>query len=279
MKRAVLFGVCLAFMAGLRPAIAAPAVKTISFEDLHIHVPDPATAGEWYVKHLGALPTTQPHRVSFGRFLIIFGKGGMTPSTSIDHLGLSFPDLDATVKDVSANGAVVTTPVRDAPGLFKLAFIEDPFGVKIELVQDPEHLGIHHVHLRVPDPEATLQWYQDVFGGERKKMKGRLDGLLYDTIPPGYAGVSNNGAAGKVWLLATKGDKMAQTDDTVIWDLAFQVEDIKQAVDGFTSKGAPVTRAPYVAKIEGHDTGVVFTRDPNGILIELLVRPKVKTTY
>jgi hypothetical protein len=47
-----------------------------------------------------------------------------------------------------------------------------------------------------------------------------------------------------VWLLATKGEKMAQTDDTVIWDLAFQVEDIKQAVEGFKSKGAPVAREP-----------------------------------
>jgi lactoylglutathione lyase len=279
MKRLLLFGACLTLLAPSSPAAAASAVKTVSFEDLHIHVPDPAKAGEWYVKHLGALPTTQPHRVSFGRFLIIFGKGGMATSTSIDHLGLSFADLDTKLKEVSAAGAKVTTPMRDAPGLFKLAFVEDPFGVRIELVQDAEHLGIHHVHLRVPDPDATIQWYQDVFGGERKKLKGRLDGLLYDTIPPGYAGVSNSAKAGKVWLLATKGEKMAQTDDTIIWDLAFQVEDIKQAVEGFKSKGAPVTREPRVAKIAGNDTGVVFTRDPNGILIELLVRPKVSTTY
>lgn len=279
MSRTLLLSTCLAFVTSVTPSLAASAVKTVAFEDLHIHVPDPAMAGAWYVKHLGALPTTQPHRVSFGRFLIIFGKGGMAQSTGIDHFGLSFPDLEGKLKEVEANGAKVTTPLRDAPGLFKLAFIEDPFGVKIELVQDTEHLGIHHVHVRVPDPEATIQWYQDVFGGARQKLKGRLDGLLYDTIPPGYAGVSHNAKAGKVWLLATKGEKMAQTDETVIWNLAFQIEDVKQAVDGFTSKGAPLTREPRVAKIEGHDTGVVFTRDPNGILIELLVRPKVASSY
>ena len=203
----------------------------------------------------------------------------MAPSTSIDHFGLSFADLESTLKEVEANGARVTSPIRDAPGLFKLAFIEDPFGVKIELVQDAEHLGIHHVHLRVPDPEATLEWYQDVFGGDRKKLRNRLDGLLYNTIPPGYAGVSNKGQAGKVWLLAAKGDQMAQTDDRISWDLAFHIEEIEQTVEGLKSKGAPVTRGPIVVRIEGHDTGVVFTRDPNGTLIELLARPKVASAY
>jgi catechol 2,3-dioxygenase-like lactoylglutathione lyase family enzyme len=60
------------------------------------------------------------------------------------------------------------------------------FVTKIEVVQDPELVGFHHVHLRVPDPAATLQWYQDMFGGERASLKGRIDGLRY----------------GGVWLLA-----------------------------------------------------------------------------
>src|SRR5262249_5439045 len=65
---------------------ADPAVKTIGFDDLHIRVPDPAKAGAWYVEHLGATPTQSPHRVSFGRTLIIFTKDDNAgPSTVIDH--------------------------------------------------------------------------------------------------------------------------------------------------------------------------------------------------
>ena len=54
-----------------------------------------------------------------------------------------------------------STPVRDVSGLFKLGFIEDPWGTRIEVVQDPQKLGLHHVHLRAPDPDATLAWYKE----------------------------------------------------------------------------------------------------------------------
>jgi catechol 2,3-dioxygenase-like lactoylglutathione lyase family enzyme len=270
---------CFALLGAV--ASADPAVKTLALEDLHIYVPDPAKAGEWYVKHLGALPTSQPHRVSFGRFLIIFSKADNPgPSTLIDHLGLSYPDLDAKLQQLVAAGAKITTPAREAPGLFKLAFIDDPFGVRIEVVQDPELLGIHHVHLRVPDPEATLRWYEEVFGGTRGKLKGRIDGLMYSTIPEGYAGVSRSAKGGQVWLLAAKGDKLERTDDRVIYNLAFMVEDLNQAVSGFKSKGAPVERGePRTTTIEGQKTGVAFTRDPNGVLIELLQREKQPPGY
>jgi catechol 2,3-dioxygenase-like lactoylglutathione lyase family enzyme len=65
----------------------------------------------------------------------------------------------------------VITPLREAPGLFKLAFVQDPFGIKLELVEDAELLGFHHIHLRVPDPEAALAWYVQMFGGERWRLR------------------------------------------------------------------------------------------------------------
>ena len=46
-----------------------------------------------------------------------------------------------------------------------MAFIEDPWGVKIELAQDTERLGFHHIHLNAPDPDASLKWYEDMLGG------------------------------------------------------------------------------------------------------------------
>jgi catechol 2,3-dioxygenase-like lactoylglutathione lyase family enzyme len=266
---------CLVFASVLGAAAAEPAVRTVGFDDLHIAVPDPAKAGEWYVKHLGATPTQSPHRVSFGRTLIIFSKRDAAPSTVIDHYGLSFPDIDAKMKELTAAGANVLEPIRDAPGVFKLAFIEDPFRIKIEIVQDPELLGFHHVHLRVPDPDATLKWYESMFGGEPGSLKGRLNGLRYKTIPDGVVGL---GAAARgashVWLLAAKGDKLEPTAGKVIYNLAFLVEDIKQTGDAIKAKGAKLTREPAMTKVEGVETGVAFAEDPNGVQIELLQRQR-----
>ena len=271
-----LLAVSFVLVGALAASAADPAVRTIAFDDLHIRVPDPAKAGEWYVKYLGATPTQSPHRVSFGRTLIIFSKGDNPgPSTVIDHFGLSFHNLDAKMSELTAAGAKVLTPVADRPGLFKLGFIEDPFRIKIEVVEDHELIGFHHVHLRVPDPEATLKWYEDIFGGTRGKLKGRIDGLRYRTIPDNILGLAKTAkSSGDVWLLAAKGDKLEPTADRVIYNVAFLVEDINQTAEGLRSKGAKITREPRTTKVEGLDTGVTFAEDPNGVQIELLQRQK-----
>ena len=48
--------------------------------------------------------------------------------------------------------------MRDLPGIFKIGFVEDPWGTRIEVVQDPELLGLHHIHMRGPDTEAIFTW-------------------------------------------------------------------------------------------------------------------------
>lgn len=114
------------------------------------------------------------------------------PSTggSVDHIGFSVTDLDATLARLTADGATVETPARDVPGLFKLAFVNDPWGVRIEVVQDSAKLGLHHVHLRAPNPETALAWYVDKIGGPVAKFKDRIDGINL----------------GGVWLLVQKGE-------------------------------------------------------------------------
>ena len=79
------------------------------------------------------------------------------------------------MKEFEAAGIKIVTPTRDVPGLFKLAFVEDPWGTRIEVVQDPELLGLHHIHMRAPDPEEVFGWLQAKLGGERSKLKGRID--------------------------------------------------------------------------------------------------------
>src|SRR3954471_24294438 len=166
-----------AFLAALAvPAGAQTRILPI-LDHIHLNVPDQAKAVEWYQKNFGGRPLTEaPDRLMFGDTRLIFlknDKGQPSTGSSLDHIGFSFADLDAKMKEFEAAGVKVVTPVRDVAGLFKLGFIEDPWGTRIEVVQDPEKLGLHHVHLRGPDPAAVLTWYKDKFGGETAKMKGR----------------------------------------------------------------------------------------------------------
>ena len=255
MKRIACFAACFALVAATVFAEGA-VVKTLDFHNVHIRTNDPAKAGEWYVKYLGATAGRAPQLVMFGKTLIEFVKTEqLLPSTGsvIDHVGLSYADLEAKMKELAGSGAKIVTPVRDVQGLFKLGFIEDLWGAKIEMVQDAEQLGFHHVHLRVPDPAATLNWYESTFGGgERTKLKGRIDGLRY----------------GGVWLLAASSgsETPAPSLDRAVYNIAYLVPNVDDAVTALKSKGVK-------ARVEPRSIGTVryaFVQDPNGVEIELI---------
>ena len=148
--------------------------------------------------------------------------------SGVDHIGFSFPDLAAKMRAFESAGVKIVTPMRDAPGLFKLAFIEDPWGTRIEVVEDSEYLGFHHIHLRSADPDATLKWYQNVFGGETASLKGRLSGLRYGTV----------------WLLvarADQGQKLAATQGRSIDHLGFAFPDLDAAAVEIKKKGVALS--------------------------------------
>ena len=178
-----------------------PVVQVL--DHIHLAAPDQVKAVEWYQKMFGGQKMTEgTDRLMFGETRVIFMKSDKAqPSTgsAIDHIGFSFADLDAKMKEFESAGVKVVTPVRDVAGLFKLGFIEDPWGTRIEVVQDPETLGIHHVHLRTPDTAEALAWYLKKFGGVSAKLKGRIDGIKY----------------GSVWLLAQRGDNVPSEGHSV----------------------------------------------------------------
>ncbi len=145
-------------------------------------VSDPQAAAQWYLDHIGGENVDgRAERLLLGTTRFIWRQADdRRPSEGsvIDHFGFSVADLDAKLRDLEAAGATITTPRREVEGLFPLSFVEDPWGVRLELIEDPQHLGFHHVHLRSPEPETALQWYSDKFGGVRTPLRGRLDGIL-----------------------------------------------------------------------------------------------------
>jgi catechol 2,3-dioxygenase-like lactoylglutathione lyase family enzyme len=227
---------------------------TFPYDHMHYGVPDPGKAVDWYLMQLGAKRGASPDRVLFGRTIFAFAKTENPLSSTgsvIDHVAFSVADVDAKMKALEAAGVKVLAPARDVPGLFKAGMVEDPWGGKIEIVQDPAAPGFHHIHLRVPDPEGSLKWYVDTFGGERTKLNGRLDAVKY-TNP-------------QVWLVVEKGDDATPSQGHAIDHLGWAVPNVDAKISDLASKGLKTVEPRAVRNLR-----IAFVEGPGGVRIELV---------
>src|SRR4051812_36781328 len=182
--------VLLCASATLWPVSATAQYEAPPFDSIHLAVPEISTARDWYLLHMGGNTGETADRVAFGNWtgdhpipvqLIFEVKADATPSVGsvLDSIGFSFPDLAAKVRQLQADGVTITAPISDpGKGGWKHAFTEDPWGTRIELVEDPDNVGLHHINLRVKDPDASLRWYVRAFGGDRASVYGR-EGIRY----------------------------------------------------------------------------------------------------
>jgi catechol 2,3-dioxygenase-like lactoylglutathione lyase family enzyme len=254
---------------GSVPVAQAP-VQTYPYDHVHLNVPDPAAGANWYEKNFGGKRIAEaPDRLMFGstRFMFL-RKADATPSagSAIDHVGFSVPDLDATMKELEAAGAKVTTPAREVPGLFKLAFVEDPWGTRIEVVQDPELLGLHHMHLRSPNPDEAFAWLLSNFGGQKTQLKGRIDAVKYSA--PGFS---------DMWILVTKGEaqpSIGHAIDHIGWR---STKPLAETMKELTAKGVQATSEPRPLSLPGGPSiNFAYVAGPSGARIELVERPGLK---
>jgi catechol 2,3-dioxygenase-like lactoylglutathione lyase family enzyme len=245
-------------------------VATLPYDHIHLNVPDPAAGASWYEKNFGGRRIAEaPNRLMFGstRFMFL-QKADAAPSagSAIDHVGFSVPDLDAKMKELEAAGAKVTTPARDVPGLFKLAFVEDPWGTGIEVVQDPELLGLHHMHLRSPNPDEAFAWLLSNFGGQKTQLKGRLDAVKYSA--PGFS---------DMWILVTKGEaqpSIGHAIDHIGWR---STKPLAETMKELTGKGVQATSEPRPLSLpNGPSINFAYVAGPSGARIELVERPGLK---
>lgn len=264
---------CVALAAlGLLALAGGAAAQTpmLPYDHIHLNVPDPAAAANWYEKNFGGKRITEaPDRLMYGstRFMFL-RKADATPSagSSVDHVGFSFADLDAKMRELEANGVKVVTPVREVAGLFKLGFVEDPWGTRIEVVQDPELLGLHHIHLRGPDTDAMFTWLLEKFGGERTKLKGRLDAIKY----------RGNGFS-DMWILIQAGPSVPSIGhaiDHIGWRSTGPLAD---TINGLRAKGVTVTSEPRPLPLpNGPTINFAYVDGPAGARVELVERPGLK---
>jgi catechol 2,3-dioxygenase-like lactoylglutathione lyase family enzyme len=229
-------------------------------DHIHLNVPDQAQGVAWYQKYFGGQPTTEaPDRLMFGETRLIFLKNDKAQPSSgsaLDHLGFSVPDLDAKMKEFEAAGVKIVNPIRDVQGLFKLAFIEDPWGTRIEVVQDADKLGLHHVHLRGPDPAAVLAWYKEKFGGDAGKLKDRIDGIRYSGV----------------WLVVQRGDA-APSQGHAIDHIGWRTNDLSAKAAELKTQGVTFTTEPRPLRLaSGVMVNFAYLDGPAGAKIELVQR-------
>ena len=258
----------------------AQAKSTLPYD--HIHLNEPAAEGSaWWEKNIpgGRRITEAPNRIMYGAVRLMFlspRSSGGSDGSVIEHLGFSVADLDATMKALAGGGAPgandganikIIEPVKDTPGLYKSALIEDPWGTRIQLVQDSELLGLHHVQLRTPDPEAAYTWLLDTFGGERAKIKGKIDSVKYAGVP-GFT---------TVYIIAAKGTSVpsqGRVIDHIGWRSLDPINDTKAMLEG---KKVQLTSQPSPLNLpNGPSINFFYVAGPDGTRIELVERPGLK---
>ena len=231
--------------AALLVLIPATAVSA-GVDFVQLAVPSPIEAVRWYTQYMECEPSErQADAANCHGVEIVFGAAstlGGSAGTGVDHIGFSFPDLEARMSELEAvgvGGAGVRlqrfedgSTFRDVPGLFKIAFIFDPWGTRIELAEDPDYLGFHHIHLSSADPAATLAWYQDVLGGVPAILKGQFNGLLFDDV----------------WLLVSQHEDgvPAPTAGRTLDHLGFVVTDMDEAAADMRERQVVFEEAPAV---------------------------------
>jgi len=237
----------LALGAAVASLVAMPSVaRAADYHHVHVTASNATEAVRWYTRHMDCEALAdRDDGVDCGGAQVVFDSRptlGSSQRTGIDHISFSYADLTAKMAElegVGVQGSGVRmqrfedgSTLRDAPGLFKYGFVFDPWGTRIELVEDTDTLGFHHIHLSSTDPSAALAWYQQTFGGESGRLKDRLDGIML----------------GDIWLLAMQHEEgiPAATAGRGIDHIAFSVEDMDATAAQLRRAGVAFTEEPGV---------------------------------
>ncbi len=125
-----------------------------SINHVHIRSNDPHASAAWYTEHFGA-KVLGAREVMPGTITVSMDAGGPvrlnisskpegTPDhpaeaelnrLGLEHFGFDVDDIDADIARFQAAGIRVVLPITEVPGGTRLAYIEGPDDVLIELVQ------------------------------------------------------------------------------------------------------------------------------------------------
>ena len=264
---------CLCFLVLVQLASAAGAQLEAASEGRvamghhHLNVPDLEASSRFWVEQLGAESTKLGPLVvmKLPNVLVVLREqepSGSSFGSSVNHIGLQFPDIEVMVRRLEANGSKIVTKQHIAAAEGKLfevpdqntrvAFVEGPSGVRVELFENKalsRPVENHHIHFYTEDPVATRDWYVEHFGAKSGKR-----GSFEAADLPGVNLTFSEGA--------TSG-----TEGRALDHIGFEVDDLEGLCRALEEAGVVFDR-PYT-KIDALGLEIAFFTDPWGTYVEL----------
>ena len=237
-------------------SIAAP------YDHIHLITTNLQEATDWYVKHFGGEATRflrydntdyPIDRVMYDDIALIFFERepiGGSVGSGFDHFGFSMSNVADVIAGVVADGGKQLGEIREFGGM-QLGFVEDPWGTKIEIIDDPDLRGMHHLHLSSPNPEDTLAWYEENFGGKREQWKDKLPALNYGDI---------------LLMVSQASGEIAPTEDRSIDHLGWKFSDIVATESRLKASGVEFSLDPFPFRT----IRIAFVNGPDNVRIELV---------
>ncbi len=199
-----------------------------------------------------------------------------TETFGMTHLAFLTDDLDADYARLVGQGhAGLVAPKAAGSGVGRLAFVGDPNGARIELIQrdlpmrdgvidHPIVKSFDHYSLRADDLDAALGFYQGAFGLKTLKILSvPATNLSIHYLHYGYDVLE--------LLHRPAPDRTAP----LFGHYALRVDDVDQALGYFAEHGVPAE--PGTPKPAGTGIGRIgLIRDPDGVRIELVDRPDLR---
>jgi len=251
---------CVLVTAVMLPGLA-PAQST--FTHIHMRVSDTEVAASWYRNLLGGEVTRGGPGPSIRQVNGVIGtmpnegNAGASRGGAIDHFGFGVADVEAAVERARRMGARIDEEPRVGITAPMIAFIEDPWGARVELMQDPEYTRINHVHLMVDDKDEVRDWFLDIFGGEFVPDQGgdNFHCILYDDL----------------WVQITEvpAGERAPSRGRSLDHMGFR---IAEALPDFAARIEATGYPPYLIRPNPPGSDLLFFEGPGGVHFEVVQR-------
>ncbi len=257
-------------LVGAAPAPAQVGAAQADYNHVSITSSAPPESVRWYAEYLGCEVVADRDDTAdcFGVEVTFVPQPtmGSTQGTGVNHIGFSYADVTAKMADLEAVGVRGSgvrlqrfaggATLREAPGGYLHGYIFDPWGTRIELLEDQENVGFHHVHLSATDPQATLAWYEQMFGGEQAVHADVDEGVRFDSV----------------WLFASEHPEgtPATTEGRAVDHIGFVVDDIDAAAAELRAAGVEFQEEPVVPENGRSGARRAFIYAPDNVRLAMV---------
>ena len=243
----------------------------------HVNATDPAAHKKFWADTLGGtvikVGTDGREIIRMPNVLIFMRTQKPTAGTKgsvHDHIGLSVPNLRATLTKVTANGFRNITAQDALPGqkvngdivelgtgaVSALAYVLGPDDVKVEVMEmkaQTEPVKLHHIHFFGHQQAEMRDWYIKVFGATA--AAGANPNFITANLP----GVGLNFSATPAPTAATTGRALDH--------IGFEVKNLAEFLKRLEAQG--IKPSVTLRRVDALGLNIAFIVDPWGTNIEL----------